>query len=260
MTPPKKKTPSPDAAAQKARPEVDRPLSPEVQEDAIWCRDHRTRPYTFRASLELIRTFHGHVAPGLVIGLKMVDLARQQLPRDILFDALCETASCLPDAVQLLTPCTVGNTWLTIRDLGKFALTLYDKSNGRGCRVFLDPAKLAAWPQLYDWYYKRKSKAEQDFNGLIDDIRQAGADCLSQVQVEIAPIHLTRRSKGPIATCPVCGEAYPEKHGDLCRGCQGQTPYTRPHGSRGRTPPAEPAVETDPVEEAVGRRLRHDMA
>ena len=259
MTPPKKQTPSPDAAVQKARLDVDRPPPPEVKEDAIWCRDHRARPYTFPASLELIRTFHGHVAPGLVIGLKMVDLARQHLPRDILFDALCETASCLPDAVQLLTPCTVGNNWLTIRDLGKFALTLYDKSNGRGCRVFPDPAKLAAWPQLYDWYYKRKSKAEQDFSGLIDDIRQAGADCLSLAPVEIAPIHLTRHSKGPIATCPVCGEAYPEKHGDRCRGCQGQTPYTRPHGSRDRTPPAGPAVETDPVEKAEGRRWRPDM-
>jgi hypothetical protein len=39
MTPPKKETQLPDAAAQEARPEVDRHLPPEVKEDGLWCRD-----------------------------------------------------------------------------------------------------------------------------------------------------------------------------------------------------------------------------
>jgi len=26
--------------------------------------------------------------------------------------------------------------------------------------------------------------------------------------------------------CPVCGEAYPVRDGDLCRNCGGETPYT----------------------------------
>ena len=199
-----------------------------MKEEHIWCRDHRSRTYTFPEAIARIRAFHGHVAPGLVIGLKMVDLARRHLAEDILYDALCETASCLPDAVQMLTPCTVGNQWLRIVDLEKFALTLYDKSNGRGHRVFLDPAKLAAWPHLYGWFYKHRSKADQDFDALLENIRQAGADCLSLVPVEILPVLRARRSKGPIATCPRCGEAYPVAHGDLCRGCQGQNPYARP--------------------------------
>ncbi len=39
----------------------------------------------------------------------------RNLPPDILFNSLCETNKCLPDAVQLLTPCTVGNGWLKVR-------------------------------------------------------------------------------------------------------------------------------------------------
>ena len=112
-----------------------------MKEGTIWCRDHRSCTYTFPEALERIRAFHGHVAPGLVIGLKMVDLARRHLP---------------------------------------------------------------------------------------ENIRQGGAGCLSLVPVEILPALLTRPSKGPIATCPQCGEAYPAAQGDLCRGCQGQSPYVRP--------------------------------
>ncbi len=44
----------------------------------------------------------------------MVDLALKNLPKGEFFDALCETPACLPDAVQLLTPCTVSNGWLKV--------------------------------------------------------------------------------------------------------------------------------------------------
>ena len=223
MTPSEKKTPS-----RETRTALDRRIPPAEKGAVLWCRDHRARTYTFNDALDLIRTFHGHVAPGLVVGLKMVHHARRHLPDGVLYDALCETTSCLPDAIQMLTPCTVGNQWLKIMDLGKFALTLYDKSSGRGQRVFVDPAKLAAWPQLFDWFYKRQSKSDQNFATLLEEIRQAGSDCLSLAPVEILPLHRTRKSKGAIATCPQCGEAYPGEHGALCRGCQGQAPYIRP--------------------------------
>jgi formylmethanofuran dehydrogenase subunit E len=207
---------------------VDKGFSLKGIPDAIWCRDHRGHSYSYREALERIRSFHGHVAPGLVIGLKMVDFALRHLPEGVSFDAVCETTSCLPDAVQMLTPCTVGNSWLKIHDLGKFALTLYDKSNGRGCRVFLDSGKLEAWPEFHAWFYKRKSKAEQDFDVLLEDIRRAGSDCLSSRPVDILPAYRAARRKGRIATCSLCGEAFPQAHGDVCRGCQGQAPYVRP--------------------------------
>lgn len=65
-------------------------------------------PWTHDAFMEEARKFHGYPAPGLIIGGYMVELARQQLPQDVLYDAITETAHCLPDAVQLLTPVPVA--------------------------------------------------------------------------------------------------------------------------------------------------------
>ena len=62
--------------------------------------------YTFGEYLDAVESFHGYKAPGVVIGGIMVDFAMQQLPSNTLFDAISETTYCLPDAIQLLTPCT----------------------------------------------------------------------------------------------------------------------------------------------------------
>ena len=77
----------------------------------------------------------------------MVDLVLKNLPPDILYNALCETNKCLPDAVQLLTPCTIGNGWLGVQDWGRFALALYHKETGTGIRVVLNPAQVEEWPE-----------------------------------------------------------------------------------------------------------------
>ena len=190
-----------------------------------WCCDHRGRCFSYDQALELIRGFHGHLAPGLVIGVKMVSLAMARLPRDMIFDAICETRSCLPDAVQLLTPCTIGNGWLRIVDLGRFAVALYDKVSGSGVRVFIDALKLKAWPEFDAWLLKRKPKKEQDGDRLFAEIHAAGERVLGVRAVQVAPHFLGKHSKGPIAICPVCREPYPLSSGGICKGCQGEAPY-----------------------------------
>lgn len=203
-------------------------IATQPSRNVYWCRDHRGLQYAFEEALERVRDFHGHIAPGLVVGLKMVTVAMERLPENILFDAICETRSCLPDAVQMLTLCTIGNNWLKIKDIKRFALTLYDKSNGEGIRVFLDPAKLSQWPEFFDWFYKRKTKKEQNFERLMKEIRGAGSSVLTLGEVRIQSRYLVKHSKGRIGTCPICGEAYPLAHGGICKGCQGEAPYDNP--------------------------------
>ena len=108
--------------------------------------------------LQQLRAFHGGNAPGLIIGGFMVNLAVKTLPKGKLYDAICETPLCLPDAVQLMTPCTIGNGWLTVLNFGRFAVTLYEKYTGVGVRVFLDSAKLKKYSEVYAWYFKLNRK------------------------------------------------------------------------------------------------------
>ena len=82
--------------------------------------------------LDDIERFHGFTSPGLVLGGLMVDWAQELIGLDMEADAVVETCHCLPDAVQIFTPCTVGNGWLKVLGWDKFALTLYDKRKYRG--------------------------------------------------------------------------------------------------------------------------------
>ena len=82
--------------------------------------------------LKKIEGFHAHVAPGLVLGAFMVDLAQRLMGPGAIADAVVETRKCLPDAIQIFTPCTIGNGWMTVLDWRKFAITLYDKETFQG--------------------------------------------------------------------------------------------------------------------------------
>ena len=181
--------------------------------------------YTYEEYVHLVKSFHGSLAPGLLIGGFMVDLAMKNLPEGELFDAICETQVCLPDAVQLLTPCTIGNGWLKVFDFGLFALALYNKETGEGVRVYLDLKKLERWPEAKSWFFKFKPKKEQDSVLLISQLKEAGHDLLSFRPVRVEPKSLQRQKKGSIGICPACNEAYPVIHGDSCRSCQGESPY-----------------------------------
>lgn len=221
-----------------------------------WCRDNAGRPFAFEQWVEAATAFHGYPAPGLVLGGRMVDAALRRLPAGILFDALCETDHCLPDAVQILTPCTVGNGWLRIAPLGRFALSLYDKSDGRGVRVAVDAARLEDWPEIRTWIFKLRPKAEQDNARLQDEIRRSGEAILRIEPVRVAERVRQRRHSGPKGICPGCGEGYPTRHGPLCRACQADEPHYRPEE---QDPPSPPELRAVPLAQAVGRIALHDM-
>lgn len=222
-------------------------------ESVFWCMN-----YTYEAFLAVIATFHGHVAPGLVMGGKMTDMAVKALPDGILYDAISETGNCLPDAIQILTPCTIGNGWLKVVPFGKFAISLYDKTNGMGIRVCADLKKMEKWPELYAWFCGHKSKKEQHKNRLMEEIKNAGDTIFSMERVEVLPEVYRKQGLGKKSICSICGESYPEKHGPLCRGCQGDGPYgagTMPEEER----PLSPDIRVVPLEEARGKRVLHDM-
>ncbi|NLJ26548.1 MAG: trehalose-binding protein [Deltaproteobacteria bacterium] len=214
--------------------------------------------YSYEEFLRLVESFHGYMAPGVLIGGFMVDLARKHIPEGTLFDAISETPKCLPDAIQLLTPCTTGNGWLKVINLGRYALSLFDMHEGNGVRVFLDPKKLDAWPEIKTWLFKLKAKIDQDKERLLDEIRRAGQDILGLQAIQVRAEHLRKRRRRQIDTCILCGEAYPTRDGGICRGCQGETPYLNT-GDQEKLHAVPPGLKALSVEDAMGKELLHDM-
>jgi formylmethanofuran dehydrogenase subunit E len=157
----------------------------------------------------------------------MVDLAYQHLPEGAILDAISETEVCLPDAIQLLTPCTTGNGWLKVINLGRFALTFYDKNTGDGVRVYIDPAKLEKWPEIKSWYFKLIPKKEQDSQRLMEQIKEAGAGICDYQKVKVDLSLVTKKHRAALTICPRCKESYPAADGEICLGCQGKEPYLK---------------------------------
>jgi len=59
--------------------------------------------------------------------------------------------------VQLLTPYTIGNGRLKVLNLGRFALTLYEKYGVKGIRVCIDRDKLGKWLVIKDRFFKLRA-------------------------------------------------------------------------------------------------------
>jgi formylmethanofuran dehydrogenase subunit E len=197
---------------------------------------------SFEEFKDMATRFHGYPAPCILIGGYMVEAARSCLSPQTLFRVLVETSRCLPDAVQLLPPCTAGNSGMRLLDLGRYALSMFDKHSGEGVRVAVDTEKVKVWPEINSWFLRLRTKAQQDQNRLFQEIEEAGDSILSLCEVRIKSEYLKRLPQKRICICPICDEAYPEADGAICRGCQGQAPYAMLKGPKGKNHDVSPAA------------------
>lgn len=187
---------------------------------------------------------HGHESPGTAVGAFMTEYAAELLGKlygiDIKNDetakniyAAAETDVCLPDSIQVMTHCTIGNGKLRVLGWGKFALTLYyynkheggDKNNGKGVRVRIitGEEKQKKYRDFYDWFLKRKSKHELPKERVIEDIKRAKREILDYQEVRVKG---SGSVKFAIMFCEKCGEPCPKADNGLCRGCISQKYYT----------------------------------
>ncbi|MGV7928642.1 MAG: FmdE family protein [Spirochaetota bacterium] len=181
--------------------------------------------YTTEEFIKKLSEFHGNFAPGLLIGGFMVDIATRNMEQYEFFDAICESPACLPDAIQMLTPCTVGNGWLKIVDTGRFAISFYEKKTGKGVRVYLDANRLEPYAEIKNWFMRLTTKQEQDKDALIAQILQAGKDIYAMKDVVVSENYRGKHIPSSIAICSNCGEAYPQIDGNVCLACQGMNIY-----------------------------------
>lgn len=82
--------------------------------------------------------FHGHECPGLAIGFRACEIAREQLEisehEEMHVACISETDKCPVDAVRFLFGCTEENN-LVIHKNGVPAFSFLNHENGRGVRV-----------------------------------------------------------------------------------------------------------------------------
>lgn len=157
--------------------------------------------------------------------------------------------------MQLLTLCSIGNGWMKIINLGRYAVSLFDKYTGEGVRVSVDLDKLKDWPEIQGWFLKLVPKKDQDTEKLFQEIETAGDTILRLEKVTVQKRLLGHSHMTRIEACPVCREAYPVSDGAICRGCQGEAPY-----EHARSAEAEECMPARvPVADAVGRKALHDM-
>jgi len=109
-------------------------------------------PVAAEGTIEEIVRFHGHMCPGLAIGIRAAEVALREIgphSADEEVVAVVETNMCAVDAIQYLTGCTFGKGNLVHVDHGKNAYTFIRRSDGRAIRI-------AARPEAMSWDPERK--------------------------------------------------------------------------------------------------------
>jgi len=130
-----------------ARSDENRRLRFNVALDAPAGR-RRRRCMLDQGIVEQVVAFHGHLCPGLAMGIRAAEVALAETgahAADEEVVAIVETDMCGVDAVQFLTGCTFGKGNLIHLDYGKNAYTFIRRSDGKAVRVSGRPR---AWGEL----------------------------------------------------------------------------------------------------------------
>lgn len=85
--------------------------------------------------------FHGHWCPGLATGIRIAEIALDELGKssDEEIVAVAESDNCAVDAVQFLTGCTVGKGNLILDNIGKVAFSFYRRRDSKAIRILSRP-------------------------------------------------------------------------------------------------------------------------
>lgn len=193
----------------------------------------------FMELVEKVWAFHDRRAPGIAIACEMVNRALEKLGEVKKLCAVAETRTCLPDCIQYIAHCTIGNGDLKMMNgIGRYALTLYDrKNNGKGVRIFVDIRKIEKekMPETYKFFRRERSEAvkaggpERKASNkiVVEEFLANGRDIFSMEDVFV-----TCLEKPPLNNCCVCeecGESFTMEQGESkrCTVCSGEMNYYR---------------------------------
>lgn len=98
---------------------------------------------SYEKLVEKCAAFHGHICPGLLIGVKAamyaLEIFGEQFSEDEELVCVSENDACGVDAIQVILGCSVGKGNLLLKLRGKQAFTFYDRKSGKSVRMVLRP-------------------------------------------------------------------------------------------------------------------------
>lgn len=177
-----------------------------------------------------VQAFHGHLCPGLAIGIRVAEQALQEMgerPGDEQVVALVETDNCAVDAIQFITGCTFGKGNLIHLDYGKNAFRFIRRKDNKAIRIVVRPNAFGALSEAEQAVMKRwrsgmatapeKEQAQALQQRRTEAILSAPLADLVEVQ-EIQPVVPPRARLFNSVACSACGENTMETRLHLLEG------------------------------------------
>lgn len=186
---------------------------------------------TFEALLQKSASFHNHLCPRQVLGVRMglaagcwLGLEVPQIDKRIL--TLVETDGCLIDGLAVATGCNIGRRSMVVYDFGKVAATFVDTQTGRAVRI----VPSAQSRQLAKSY---APEAESRWHAYLYGYQRMPDEELFAIQEVILDVSLTEilSKDGYRVNCDLCGEEIINERElyreglTLCRSCAGEQYY-----------------------------------
>lgn len=181
--------------------------------------------------IELAVKLHGHLAPGIALGLRMSEIAMEKLDVKRGYKRLIgisETSRCLADAMQAATGCTLGHGSAFVEDYGKLALTISNTATSQGVRIALINNAHELSPLMEKWMMRlgKLSHAEEDELGY--QLLEMDERYLN-IRDVVVDMGQDFESSG-IVECTQCGDLIPEglagNFGEtMCKVCSDEAYY-----------------------------------
>ncbi len=168
--------------------------------------------------VELATNLHGHLAPGIALGIRMSGIALDRIETvrgNKKLIGVSETGRCLADAMQATAGCTLGHGNAMVMEYGKLAITIGRVDTKKGVRVSLREDAYNLSPLMKQWMMrggKLKHSEEEELGAQLLDLDQ-------------------NFENAPIVKCDACGDLVPdvfviERDGKtLCKVCAGEAYY-----------------------------------
>ncbi|MFQ5974882.1 MAG: FmdE family protein [Candidatus Hydrothermarchaeales archaeon] len=182
--------------------------------------------------VELATNLHGHLAPGVALGIRMSEIALERIetPRgNKKLIGVSETGRCLADAMQAAAGCTLGHGNAMVMDYGKLAITIGRVDTRRGVRVSLRKDAFKLSPLMEEWMMRGRKLTHSEENELGKQLLSIDEEYLTIEDVALKVDQNFENS--PILKCLECEELVPEifvieKDGKtLCKVCAGEGYY-----------------------------------